>query len=294
MSPTVHTPLAQCHILDTGYCLAHESTMIQGGQRKKVACHALVALLQHPTHGWILWDTGYAPHMLTATARFPHRFYRWATPLRLDPTLAVSSQLPRFGLQPTDIGTIIISHFHADHIAGSRDFPTARFIVSTAAYTHIKDCRGIAALRRGHIPSLLPPDFAERCTLLAPFSGPALPFLGPSHDLFGDGTMCLVALPGHARGQIGLFARSNHGDYFFVADGAWLTQSIHENRPPSRVTDFIVDDPAAVRRTVANLHHFAQAQPQWRLVPTHCPAAFAREVQVDLSIDLSVETKTTA
>lgn len=287
LHPAFHPALTQCHILDTGYCLAHESTMMQGGRHKQVACHALVALMQHPTHGWILWDTGYAPYMLTETAKFPYRFYRWATPLHLDPALAVAAQLPRFGLSPADIGTVIISHFHADHIAGLRDFPQAQFIVSATAYTHIKDRRGFDALRHGHIPALLPADFAQRVTLLPPFCGPELPYLGPTHDLFGDDTLRLVELPGHARGQLGLFARTNRGGYFFLADGAWLTQSIHENRPPSRLTDLIVDDPAAVRRTITNLHHFAQAEPQWRLVPTHCPTAFAREVRTEMPVEVS-------
>jgi glyoxylase-like metal-dependent hydrolase (beta-lactamase superfamily II) len=251
--------LTHCHLLDTGYCLAHESTMIQGGRREQVACHALVALLHHPNHGWMLWDTGYAPHMLTETARLPYRFYRWATPLRLDPALAVAAQLDRFGLQPSSINTIIISHFHADHIAGLRDFP--------------------AALRCGYLPTLLPTDFAERATLLPAFTDPVVPFLGASHDLFGDGSLRLVNLPGHARGQIGLLAHTTQGDDFFVADGAWLRRAIRDVRPPARATRLIVDDWAAVQRTLANLHAFAQAYPTWRLIPTHCPEVFAHEVE---------------
>ncbi len=256
--------------------------MIQGGRRQQVACHALVALLQHPTHGWILWDTGYASHMLTETARFPYRLYRWATPLHLQPALTVAAQLTRFGLQPSDIGTIIISHFHADHIAGLRDFPQARFVATAAGYTHFQGRTGLAALRCGYLPALLPTDFAKRATLLPEFTAPALPALGATHDLFGDGTMRLVQLPGHARGQIGLFAHTTEGDYFFVADGAWLTRSIRENRPPSRLTDLIVDDPVAVRRTIANLHDFALSQPDWQIIPTHCPEVYAREVEQDL------------
>ncbi len=274
--------LAHCHILDTGYCLAHESTMMQGGRRQQVACHALVALLHHPAHGWILWDTGYAPHILTATARLPYRLYRWATPLRLQPALAVAAQLARFGLRASDIGTIIISHFHADHIAGLRDFPQARFVATAAGYAHFQERSGLAALRVGYLPALLPADFAERASLLPSFTGPALPALGATHDLFGDGTMRLVHLPGHARGQLGLLAHTNRGDYFFVADGAWLTRSIREKRPPARATDLIVDDPGAVRQTITNLHAFAQAQPHWQMIPTHCPEVFAREVEPHL------------
>lgn len=278
---TEHVPAAitSFHILDTGYCLAHESMMMQGGRRKAIHCHAIVALMHHNTRGWLLWDTGYAPHMWTATASFPYRLYRWATPLRLDPSLAAAAQLPHFGLQPADIKTVLVSHFHADHIAGLRDFPEAHFIATADAYTNIQERTSFAALRRGFLPALLPLDFAARCTLLSPFTGPAIPYLGPSHDLFGDGTLRLVSLPGHAHGQMGLLAHTAHGDFFLLADGAWLTQSILENRPPSRLSNLIVDDAAAVQRTIHNLHHFSKAEPQWHLVPTHCPVAFAREVQ---------------
>src|SRR5262245_53702803 len=64
-----------CHILDTGYCLAHESLVMRGGARREIACHSLVALIHHPRHGWGLWDTGYAPRMLEATARWPFSLY---------------------------------------------------------------------------------------------------------------------------------------------------------------------------------------------------------------------------
>src|SRR5207244_3355659 len=85
-----------CHLLDTGHCLASEHHLIRGWQRRKLAIHSLVALLGHPTQGWLLWDTCYSPRMLEATRRFPYRLYRWATPLRLAPELAVVAQLSRF------------------------------------------------------------------------------------------------------------------------------------------------------------------------------------------------------
>jgi hypothetical protein len=61
----------ECYILDTGYCLASEHHLIQGGQRRPIQCHSLVALIKHPDQGWLLWDTGYAPRMLSETRRWP-------------------------------------------------------------------------------------------------------------------------------------------------------------------------------------------------------------------------------
>ncbi len=268
-------PELACHILDTGHCLAHEHILIQGGARKEVACHSIVALLGHPQHGWLLWDAGYAPHMLAATQHFPYSLYRLATPLRLRPELAAVAQLPHFGLAPGDVQTVLISHFHADHLAGLRDFPGSRFVAAHEAYAAVARRRGLAALRRAFIPSLLPPDFDSRLTLLDRFSGPALPALGPSFDYYGDGSLLLVRLPGHARGQLGLLANTQRGRIFFVADSCWLARSVAEKRAPSAVGGLIADNTRQVAATIARLHAFAAACPDVLIVPSHCPETFA-------------------
>lgn len=268
-----------CYILDTGYCLASEHHLIAGGAHRTIACHSIAALLHHPTQGWLLWDTGYAPRMLDATRRWPWRLYRQATPLRLRPELAVVAQLGRWGLESGDIGHVIISHFHADHIAGLRDFSDASLIAHRAAYADVAQRHGLRALSRAFIPSLLPPDFEQRVTLLPSFDGPSLPGLGPTYDLFGDGLLRLVELPGHARGQIGLLAQTQRGPIFLAADGCWLTRSIRERRPPQWITSLFVDDRQAVRTTIDALHEFSQACPDVTLIPSHCPEAFAREVE---------------
>jgi len=272
-------PTLQCHMLDTGYCLAWENHVIQGGPHQRIRCHALVALLQHPQHGWTLWDAGYAPRLLDVTHRLPFSLYRYATPLYLQPELAAIAQLRTFGLEASDIRRIIISHFHADHIAGLRDFPAAELITTEAAYAAIRSRRGLNALRRGYIPALLPADFAERATLLPTFTGTVLPGLGVTHDLFGDGSLQLLSLPGHAHGQIGLLAHTDKGNILFAADACWLTRSISERRPPSRLTHFFIDDPTALHTTIDHLHTFAEAYPTVRIIPSHCPEAFAREMK---------------
>ena len=270
-------PLLSYELLDTGYCLASEHHLIQGGRRRTVACHSLVALLRHPTRGYLLWDTGYAPRMLAATERWPWSLYRRATPLRIRPEGAVVAQLARRGLPADAIQHVIVSHFHADHLAGLLDFPDAHLVASAAGYADVAERRGLRALARAFIPALLPADFARRATLLDGFRGAALPGLGATHDLFGDGSLRLVALPGHARGQVGLLAATTDGPILFAADGCWLTASIRDGRPPAAITGLFADDRRAVRQTIAGLHDFAAAGPAVRIIPTHCPEVFARE-----------------
>lgn len=262
-------------LFDTGYCLASEANILRGGARREMRCHALAALIGHPRHGLTLFDTGYAMRMLDVTARWPERAYRYLTPLRLSPELELVRQLAARGIAAGDVARAIVSHVHADHVAGLRDFPAAEIIVSGAALDGVAGLRGLAALRRGHIPALLPTDFAARVRALPPFAGPPLPGLGPTHDLFGDGSLLLVALPGHARGQIGALVEATGGPVLLAADGAWTRRSIRELRPPGAITNLLVDDPRGVEATLHALSAFGRARPEVRIVPTHCPEVYA-------------------
>jgi glyoxylase-like metal-dependent hydrolase (beta-lactamase superfamily II) len=276
--PLSAIPLVDCYVLDTGYCVASERVVIKGGRAQDFDCHAIVALFQHPQHGWILWDTGYAPRIFDATRLPPWRLQRITTPLRLDQARSVLEQLSDFGLSASDIRYVILSHFHADHIAGLRDFPEAELIASAEAYADVAPRKGMNAMIRGFIPALMPEDFRERARLLPPFHGPELAPFGASHDLFNDGSLRLVNLPGHAKGQLGLLVQSKQGELFFCADGAWLRESIRRQAPPASIASLIVDDAKEVALTISRLHQFSLLHPETVLIPSHCPEAFAEWV----------------
>jgi glyoxylase-like metal-dependent hydrolase (beta-lactamase superfamily II) len=266
-------------LFDTGHCVVSEAMVMRGGARRPMVCRALVGLIHHPERGLILFDTGYAGRIMEATRPWPFRLYRYATPLRLRPGGDVVDQLAARGIGPGDVGHVIVSHFHADHVAGLRDFPAATVVASAEGLDYALGRRGLAALRHGIIPALLPDDLRSPGRALVIHLGRAvgaeLPHLGPAHDLFGDGTILLVALPGHARGQIGALLATAEGPVLLAADGAWTSQAIREQRPPPRAADLIADDPRAVVATLARLRAFALARPDVRVIPTHCPEVAA-------------------
>jgi glyoxylase-like metal-dependent hydrolase (beta-lactamase superfamily II) len=180
-------------------------------------------------------------------------------------------------LRASDIRFVILSHFHADHIAGLRDFPEARIIVQQTAYDAVADRRGFRAIHRAFLPALLPDDFRERAWFITSFDDQSLPALGTTHDLFGDGTLQLIDLPGHARGQMGLLAQTPRGTVLLLADGAWVTRAIRQNCPPHPCTHLVCDDAQQMHATLRRLHDFSLACPDVCLLPTHCPEVYARE-----------------
>jgi glyoxylase-like metal-dependent hydrolase (beta-lactamase superfamily II) len=256
-------------VLDTGYCTVPSSLVARGTGWQKVRCHAVAFLLEHSVRGPMLFDTGYAPRVLDAFAHWPDRLYKYATPTTLaDPVVA---QLPRFGFTARDIGAVIVSHLHADHVAGLRDFSQATFTLTQDAFALQQSVSGVPAVRRGVLQSLFPADFAERAQIVAQFSHEAVRAFGPTHDLCGDGSVRLMPLPGHARGQIGALVRTADGDVLLCADGAWTSQAYREQRPPHWLSYAIQDHMTEHFATLRALHEFSQAHPDVPILPTHCP-----------------------
>ena len=261
--------IVRLELLDTGFCTARASLIARGTGWAEVRCHAPAFLIRHPARGAILFDTGYAPRLVEAFAQWPDRLYKYATPTTFG-TPAVDG-LQRVGVEARDVATVIVSHLHADHVAGLRDFPQSRFVVSAVALALQQRSRGLDAVRRGIVQQLFPTDFAARSDVVDRFIHAPLPHLGGTHDLFGDGTVRLLSLPGHARGQLGALLRTNVGEVLLCADGAWTSQAFRELRAPHPLTALLQDDMLLVRATLRAIHDFALTHPDVTILPTHCP-----------------------
>jgi glyoxylase-like metal-dependent hydrolase (beta-lactamase superfamily II) len=246
--------------------------VVQGASWRPAFFPALFAVVRHPLHGVTLFDTGYSVRFMQATKRLPQRAYRWVTPMRLTVGDSAAEQLAHEGIAPESVERIVLSHFHADHIGGARDFPNARFVASREAWDAVRECGPFRAIARGFLPQLLPGDFESRVTLLdqSDYKGVGIGNFPSSYDLFGDGSVCLIPLPGHARGQLGLLAQTPGRRRFLIADAAWTTASFQQRRPHHRLAALILDDDRATRRTLDSLHALWKADPTLDIIPSHC------------------------
>ena len=165
-------------------------------------------LIDHPRHGPIMIDTGLNWHQAHA-----HREYYSGPLLRaafdegeylLESEQRLEVQLARLGLRVDDIGLVILTHLHEDHLGGVRDLIGARFLVSRADWTSRN--LGLFPFRR--TPSLkhvlTDPDLIDFD------SGPFHSF-GAAQDVFGDGSVVLLPTPGHSAGHTSVFVDGGTG-----------------------------------------------------------------------------------
>src|SRR5205807_1376929 len=90
-------------------------------------------LLEHPTAGPILVDTGLHP---CAADRLRDNFGRFNafffSSLLTSPERSVPAQLGRHGIDRDEIALVLMTHLHVDHASAMSEFPAATFVCSTA------------------------------------------------------------------------------------------------------------------------------------------------------------------
>ncbi|MBP1993227.1 MBL fold metallo-hydrolase [Paenibacillus eucommiae] len=271
-------PKVKLQLFEAGYCKHPEWVTMQGGSLKAYRIPAIFACIEHPEAGYILFDTGYAGRFLQATDRLPNRLYRWITPVSFQEGDSAAQRLLARGILPEQIGKIIISHFHADHIAGLRDFPAAELHYAPNAYEAVRHLSGLPALRRAFLPELLPENFEERSRPLREEQEVELPLNVPftsANDILGDGSLLAVDLPGHADGQIGLFLSTERHQYLLCADAAWSSRAYREKLPPNKLASLIMPDSEAYADSFQRLVILHERYPDLRIVPSHCPEVWA-------------------
>jgi len=164
-------------------------------------------LVKH-AQGWLLWDTGIAD----AVAAMPNglapadpKAVHWRRPKTL------AAQLEQLGVKPSDIKAMAVSHTHPDHIGNVELFPTAMLYVQKAEYEW---------------PG---PNNAPRFKPEHPVTK-----LEGDRDVFGDGSVTILATPGHTPGHQSLLVKlPKTGAVVLSGDAAHFKDNWDNRRVPS-------------------------------------------------------------
>jgi N-acyl homoserine lactone hydrolase len=168
-------------------------------------------LIRH-AQGWFLWDTG----VTDAIAAMPDgqrpsdpRATHWRRPKTL------AAQLDQIGVKPADIKYLAVSHTHPDHIGNVEMFPQAMLLVQKAEYEWPSPL-GVGRFKPEHPATKLEGD----------------------HDVFGDGSIVIVATPGHTPGHQSLLVRlPKTGAVLLTGDAVHFKDNWDNRRVPAQNTD---------------------------------------------------------
>jgi len=136
-------------------------------------------LVVHP-RGTLLWDTGVIPDDLIKP--------EGTTEARATVHKTVRSQLAEIGYKPSDITYLALSHNHYDHSANANSFAGSTWLVQKAE-------------RAAMFPDTPPQNPSNAASRFSALKNSKSVLLDGDHDVFGDGSVMIVATPGHTPGH---------------------------------------------------------------------------------------------
>lgn len=191
------------------------------GQQKTIA--ASCYLIKHGEN-WVLWDAGLPANTPKVAAENPGSPFRPALPETIE------EQLATIDLKPEDIDYVAISHGHFDHTGHANAFTNATLVMQKAEYdfmTGNPEAAKAAFMDPALISHFTGPEKESKRMLLA---GDA--------DIFGDGTMKAIKLPGHTPGHMALLLNLPETGPVILSGDQW---HFHENHESNGVPSFNFD-----------------------------------------------------
>jgi glyoxylase-like metal-dependent hydrolase (beta-lactamase superfamily II) len=147
-----------------------------------------------------------------------------------------------------------------------RLLPAAEFTCSREEWAA---ARARLAARKGYVGHHLPPEARMRLVDLPGAGAPHGEFAS-TIDLLGDGSVRLIATPGHTAGHMSVLLRLAGGEQvLLVGDAAYTLRNIREGILP-----LLTDDDEAALASMRQIRLFAEAAPDAILVPSHDPTAW--------------------
>lgn len=208
-------------------------------------------VLEHP-QGLTLVDTGYGPRVTEGSRGFALRAY--AAAFRPQLVEGPAEVLQRMGYGPADVRRIIVTHFHVDHVAALKDFPQAEVLAHGPTAAHVKAASHRQNLRHAVFKELLPDELkVTDVTALPQVTAPM--GLGKGYDLFGDGQVLAIDLPGHAEGHFGLCLPEQ--SLLYACDVQWTAGGL--TTPEPVLARAVSQDRAAAQHSTARIAAFAEA-----------------------------------
>lgn len=194
-----------CGTIEVGDLDVFSDTFLYRGKRKTLtdSCY----LVKHGAD-YLLWDTG----LPASTIAKPISQGPFSQRLRT----RLVDQLARIGVRPDQVKFVGISHSHGDHTGQAADFDRATLLMGPADFEAVSKSANARAL-------------------VGPWLGGGARFeaVARDKDVWGDGSVVILDMPGHTPGHKSLLVNLASGPVLLTGDLYHFTEQVANNGVPS-------------------------------------------------------------
>lgn len=221
-------------------------------------------LIKHPEGTYVI-DTG-ETSKTSRSGYFPkwHPYYRYAVKMDVSRNDEIDHQLTQYDVDPKEVDTVVLTHFHTDHAGGLYHFPNSNILVPKTEYQNAK---GFLGKLRGYLPQhwkdwFQPSEIEFRNQEYGPFTW--------SFPVTKDGSIMIVPTPGHTPGHISVVADTGNEKIFLAGDTSYTEELLINLRP-----DGVSPDTKQALHTQKKILRLAEQDPLIYL-PSHDPKSADR------------------
>jgi glyoxylase-like metal-dependent hydrolase (beta-lactamase superfamily II) len=218
-------------------------------------------LVEHPGAGPILIDTGFhasvAVKPRSNLGMFGTVLYR---DIDMRPEQSASAQLRERGIEPSSVGTVIMTHLHPDHASAIVDYPDATFLVSSAEW----EAASTGGQRDGYVKRQFDHGFDYRLVDFDSNEANSFSGFARSFDVFGDGSVHIVFTPGHTLGHMSVVLRTAKGEVFVAGDAIFMQRTLDDDHLPH-----LLPDEHLFRRSLREIRQYRKETPDALIIPGH-------------------------
>ncbi len=173
-------------------------------------------LIEHP-HGLVLFDTGIAPEAIDDPVALYGQELADGLGIEGTPDQRIDRQLQALGYRLENVTHVVSSHLHFDHAGGIHLFPHAKHYVGQGElpFAHWPAPIGAFCYRQDQLARIRDFDWHE------------VP--GVDVDLFGDGSLVLMHMPGHTPGELSLKVRLASRSFLLTGDAVHLRAALDQD-----------------------------------------------------------------
>ena len=239
--------------------LEHEAAVAAGLEDREEPIDIAVFVIDHPTRGRYLVDSGVAEAFRRGPdAAGVSRLVSWV--MGAD-ALDIRTTTESLGAGPAGpIRGVFLTHMHLDHVMGLPDVPADAQVFVGPREPQARRLEHLAT--RGTIDRLVGEERVLRTWPLE--ADPTGAFEGRV-DVFGDGSVIGLHVPGHTPGSMAFLIRAEDGDHLVLGDASHTAWGWANGVPPGTYTM----DADRGQESLARLRRLAASRPELHVHPGH-------------------------
>jgi N-acyl homoserine lactone hydrolase len=227
-----------------------------------------VYVVRHPL-GNVVFDTDQDIASVRDPEYFPRGVVGWLysrlAKFEISNDQTFAAGLQKLGLKPADISMAVISHLHQDHIGGLAEFAGTQTRV-IAHEAELAATKHAGAVLDGYMQDhIFIPGLRFESPIFSALPAGRVPGFDTGWDVFGDGKLILLEVPGHTAGSIALLADDGEAPVLLVGDLTYDVNLLRQGKLPG------VGKRAKLSEATAKVLTLASKRPKLVIAAAHDP-----------------------